>query len=165
MSVAPVAGQKWKWASLRLERKEEEAAEAAEEVEEGPGKGPSPKPPSPRKATEKTKRHGEESEEEGVTVTTIRRSLKMTEIQGIRKEFMQYPNETVVSWLLWCWDNRASCVSLDGNKAQQPGNIARDTAIDRGISRCLNRAATLWERILFAVKERHPLKDDLEPKM
>ena len=28
-----------------------------------------------------------ESDEEGVTVTTIRRSLKMTEIQGIEKEF------------------------------------------------------------------------------
>jgi len=92
---------------------------------------------------EKSKRHGEESDEEGVTVTTIRRSLKMTEIQGIRKEFMQYPNETVVSWLLWCWDNRASSVSLNSNEACQLGNITWHSAIDRGISRCLDRVATL----------------------
>ena len=65
MSVAPVEGQKWKWVSLCLERKEEEA----EEVEEDPGEGPSPKPPPLRKAAEKNKRHGEESDEEGVTVT------------------------------------------------------------------------------------------------
>ena len=165
MSVAPVAGQKWKWASLCLERKEEEAEEAAEEVEEGPGKGPSPKPPSSRKATEKSKRPGEESEEEGVIVTTFRRPLKMTEIHSCRKEFIQHLNETIVTWLLQFWDNGASSVSVDGSKARQLGNIARDSAIDRGISRCLNRAATLWERMLFAVKERHPLKDDLGPKM
>lgn len=62
MSVAPVEGQKWKRVFLHLEQKKEKQAE--EEVEEGPGKGPSLKPPSPRKATGKTKRHGEESEEE-----------------------------------------------------------------------------------------------------
>ena len=39
---------------------------------EDPGKGRSAKPPSPRKATEKSKRQGEESEEEGVTVTMTR---------------------------------------------------------------------------------------------
>ena len=66
MSVAPVEGQKWQQVSSHLEWKEEEAEEV---VEEDPGKGPSSKPPSLRKATEKTKRHGEESEEEGVTVT------------------------------------------------------------------------------------------------
>jgi len=147
MSVAPVAGQKWKWVSLRLEWKEE-----AKEAEEDPGKGLSPKPPSSRKATEKSKRHGEESEEEEVTVTTIHQPLKMTEIQGSRKEFIQHPNETVVTWLLWCWDSGASSMSLDGNKALQRENIAQDSAIDRGISRCLNRFATLWEQMLLAVK-------------
>ena len=60
-----------------LEQKEEEV----EEVEEGPGEGPCSKPPSQRKATEKRKRHGEESDEEGVTVTTIRCPLKATEIR------------------------------------------------------------------------------------
>ncbi|XP_015707970.1 uncharacterized protein LOC107308525 [Coturnix japonica] len=55
VSVAPVEGQRWERVSSRLER--------MEEVEEDPGEGPSPKPP--RKATQKTNRHGEDSDDEG----------------------------------------------------------------------------------------------------
>ena len=79
---------------------------------EDPGEGPSSKPPSPRNTTEKSKKHGEESEEE-VTVTTICRPQKITEIQGSRKDFIQHQYEAVVTWLLWCWDNGTSSVSLD----------------------------------------------------
>ena len=89
MSVAPLEGQKWKWVSSHPEQKED-----TEEVEEDPGQGPSPKPPSLRKAMEKTKRCGEESKEEEVTVTTTRRTLKMTEIQGSRKEFILHGAQT-----------------------------------------------------------------------
>lgn len=89
----------------------------------------------------------------------------MTEIHGSRKEFIQHPNKTIVTSLLRCWDNGASGVLLDFNEACQLGSIAWDSTIDRGISRCLNRVATLWEWVLLAVKERYPFKDDLEPVM
>ena len=112
-------------------------------VEEDPGKGPSSKPPSLRKATGKTKRHGGESEEEGFTGSTVHQPLKVTEIQGSRKEFTQRPNKTIVTWLLLCWDSGANSMSLDGNEAHQLRGIARDSATDRGISRCLDGAATL----------------------
>ena len=56
-------------------------------------------------------------------------------------------------------------MSLDGNKAHQLGDIARDKSIDRGISRCLDGAATLWDRILIAVRERYPYKSILQPAM
>ena len=74
----------------------------------------------------------------------------MTEIQSSRKEFTRRPNETLVTWLLRCWDGEASSLSLDGNEAHQIGDIDRDKSIDRGISRCLDGAATLWERMLMA---------------
>lgn len=160
MSVAPVEGRKWKRVSSRLEREEEE-----EEAEEDPDEGLSSRPPPPRKATKKSERHGEENDGEGVTVITTRRSLKMTEMQGIRKEYMRHPGETVLAWLLRCWDNGVSSVSLDSSEARQLGNIARDTAIDRGISRCLDGAATLWERLLLAVKEKYPFRAELQPGM
>lgn len=161
VSVAPVEGKKWKQVSSRLEPKKEEEEEMEGEVEEAPGEETSS---LPRKAKAKTKRHEEESDEEEISIT-VRRPLKMTEIQSSRKEFTRRLNETLVTWLLRCWDGGASSLSLDGNKARQLGDIARDKSIDRGISRCLDGAATLWDRILIAVRERYPYKDILQPAM
>ena len=48
--------------------------------------------------------------------------------------------------------------------ARQLGGIARDSAIDRGISTCQNQAFTFWKRMLLAVKERYSFKDDLMPE-
>ena len=161
MSVAPVEGKKWKRVSSRLERKkeEEEEEEVEEEGEEDPGQGPSSEP---RKAKAKTKRQEEETDEEEVSIT-VRRPLKMTEIQSSRKEFTRRSNETLLTWLLRCWDGGAGSLSLDGNEARQLGDVARDKTIDRGISRCLDEAATLWDRMLIAVMERYPYRNDLEP--
>ncbi|XP_048786416.1 uncharacterized protein LOC125686467 [Lagopus muta] len=89
----------------------------------------------------------------------------MTEIQGSRKEFTRRLNESLVSWLVRCWDSGAHSLSLDGNEARQLGAIARDPAIDRGISRCLDEAASLWERVLIAVKEKYPFKNGLKIAM
>ncbi len=139
---------------------EEEGEEVEEEVvEEDPGEGTSSEP---RKAKAKTKRHEEDSDEEEISIT-VRRPLKMSEILSSRKEFERRPNETVVTWLLRCWDSGASSLSLDGNEARQLGDIAGDKSIDRAISRCLDEAATLWDRILIAVKERYPYKELLQP--
>ena len=66
MSVTPVEGQEWKQVSSHLEQKE-----LGEEVEEDLGEGPSSKPPLLIKTRGKTKRYREESEEEGVTLTTV----------------------------------------------------------------------------------------------
>ena len=130
-----------------------------EEVEEDPGEGTSSEP---RKAKAKNKRHEEESDEEEISIT-VRQPLKMTEIQSSRKEFERCPNETLVTWLLCCWDSGASSLSPGGNEARQLGDIARDKSIDRGISRCLDGAATLWDRILIAVRERYPVLEGNSP--
>ena len=88
----------------------------------------------------------------------------MKEIRGLRIDFSCHPNEPNVTGLLQCWDNGANSVSLDSREARQLGGIARDSAIDRGISTCQNQAFTLWKRMLLAVKERYPFKDNLMPE-
>ena len=139
ISVAPVRMLHY------LEWKEEE------EEEENPGKGPSRRPLSltPRKAKAKPKREDDEDEEDIVTITT--RRLTVTEIQGLRKDFAWHPNELTVTWLLQCWDNGANSVSLDSREARQLGSTAKDSAIDRGISRCLDGAFILWKCMLLAI--------------
>lgn len=156
ISVAPVEGKKWKRVSMRLERKEGEAQGGAAE-DPGAGHGAVPK-----KAKAKTKRHEEETDDE--EEITYCRPLKLTEIQGSRKEFTRRQDEGILAWLLRCWDNGANSLSLDGNEARQLGSIAQDAGIDRGISRCSDGAATLWLRLLEAVRERYPYKDALKPK-
>lgn len=119
--------------SLQLEWKVEEAVAG---IEEDPGERLSTKPPVLRKRTEKSKRQGGESEEE-VTVTTVQ-PLTITEIQASGKESAWCLHGHFVTWLLQCWDTGANSQFLDGNKARQLGNIAEDSAADRGISRCLD---------------------------
>ena len=90
--------------------------------------------------------------------------MKMNKIHGLRKDFTRHPNEPIVTWLLRCWDSGANSVLLNSREACQLDGIARDSAIDRGISTCQNQAFTLWKRMLLAVKERYPFKDDLMPE-
>jgi hypothetical protein len=69
--------------------------------------------------------------------------LRMTEIRGLRKDFSQQPNESIVTWLLQCCDNGANSVLLDRREAHQLGSIARDLAVGRGISGCQDEALPL----------------------
>lgn len=94
-------GKKWKRVSSHLEWKE---GEAEEEAAEDPGEGSGS---APRKAKEKTKRHEEESDEEEISITVCR-LLKLTEIQGSRKEFTQRQNKGLLAWLIRCWDSGAN---------------------------------------------------------
>ena len=167
MSVAPVRGRKTKRISTQLEEKKEEERGPEEwlrgprEAPLSPGEGPSvrPRSPTPTRARSPGRARGEQD-----IVTFVDRSLKMNEIRSLRKDFSRHPNEPIATWLLRCWDNGANSVWLDSREARQLGGIARDSAIDRGISTCQNQAFTLWKRMLLAVKERYPFKDDLMPE-
>ena len=182
MSVATLKGRKTKRVSTQLKQKKEEESEVegagdVREEEEGEseeplkvlsklpflsaGEGPSvrPRSPTPRRARSP---EGVAGEQDIVTITE--RSLKLNEIRGLRKDFTRHPSEPIVTWLLRCWDNGASSVSLDGSEARQLGGIARDSAIDRHIGTCQNGSYTLWKRMLLAVKAKYPFKEDLMPE-
>ena len=50
----------------------------------------------------------------------------------MRKDFSHHPGEHIATWLLQCWDNRASSLELEGKEAKQLGSLARDGGIDKG---------------------------------
>jgi len=51
----------------------------------------------------------------------ITRSLSLSELRDMRKDFTRHPGEHIVTWLLRCWDNGASSLELEGQAAGIPG--------------------------------------------
>ncbi|KAK4810677.1 hypothetical protein QYF61_007477 [Mycteria americana] len=115
VSVAPIHKKKsWKRKSARLEREDEGA---------GPSQG--------------------EEEEELVNETETTRSLSLSELRDMRKDFSRGPGEHIVTWLLRCWDSGASSLELEGKEAKQLGSISREGGIDKAIGKG-EPARSLW---------------------
>ncbi|KAK4807112.1 hypothetical protein QYF61_018453 [Mycteria americana] len=132
VSVAPIHKKKsWKRKSARLER-------------EGKRAGPS---------------QGEE-EEELVNETETTRSLSLSELRDMRKDFSRRPGEHIVTWLLRCWDSGANSLELEGKEAKQLGSLSREGGIDKAIGKG-EPARSLWRRLLSAIRERYPFKEDV----
>lgn len=89
----------------------------------------------------------------------------MTEIWDLGKDFLQRLNELVVNWLIWCWNTGANSVLLEGWEVQQLGSIAKDSAFDRDVSRCLGGSFTLWKWMLLDIREKYPFKNNLMPEL
>ncbi|KAK4811243.1 hypothetical protein QYF61_022140 [Mycteria americana] len=121
----------WKQKSARLEREDERA---------GPSQG--------------------EEEEELVDETETTRSLSLSELRDMRKDFSHRPGEHIVTWLLRCWDSGASSLELEGKEAKQLGCLSREGSIDKAIGKGAP-ALSLWRRLLSAMKERYPFKEDV----
>ncbi|KAK4814464.1 hypothetical protein QYF61_018982 [Mycteria americana] len=122
---APIRKKKsWKQKSARLEREDERA---------GPSQG--------------------EEEEELVNETETTRSLSLSELRDMRKDFSRRPGEHIVTWLLRCWDSGASSLELEGKEAKQLGSLSREGGIDKAIGKGAP-ALSLWRRLLSAMRER-----------
>ncbi|KAK4811353.1 hypothetical protein QYF61_027582 [Mycteria americana] len=132
VSVAPIHKKKpWKRKSDRSEREDERP---------GPSKG--------------------EEEEELVDKTETTRSLSVSELRDMRKDFRCHPGEHLVTWLLRCWDSGASSLELEGKEAKQLGSLSREGGIDKAIGKG-EPALSLWRQLLSAMKERYPFKEDV----
>ncbi|KAK4810684.1 hypothetical protein QYF61_007484 [Mycteria americana] len=132
VSVAPIHKKKsWKRKSACLEREGERA---------GPSQG--------------------EEEEELVDEMETTQSLSLSELEDMRKDFSRRPGEHVVTWLLRCWDSGASSLELEGKEAKQLGSLSREGGIDKAIGKGAP-ALSLWRRLLSAMKERYPFKEDV----
>ncbi|KAK4811190.1 hypothetical protein QYF61_019821 [Mycteria americana] len=132
VSVAPIHKKKsWKRKSARLEREDE-------------GAGPSQR----------------EEEEELVNETETTRSLSLSELRDIRKDFSRHSGEHIVTWLLRCWDSGANSLELEGKEAKQLGSLSREGGIDKAIGKG-EPARSLWRRLLSAIRERYPFKEDV----
>ncbi|GAB0209563.1 hypothetical protein GRJ2_003422000 [Grus japonensis] len=75
------------------------------------------------------------------------------------KDFSRLPGEHIVTWLLQCWDNRASSLELEGREAKQLGSLSREGGIDKAI-RKKTQALSLWRRLLSSFRERYPFRED-----
>jgi len=86
-------------------------------------------------------------------------SLSLGELGDMRKDFYRHPGEHIVTWLLRCWDNRASSLELEGKEAKQLGSLARDGGIDKAIGK-KEQVLSLWRRLLSGMRERYPFSED-----
>ncbi|MCQ4179296.1 hypothetical protein FK518_27370 [Klebsiella pneumoniae] len=99
----------------------------------------------------------DQGDTEGEVVT---RSLSLSELRDMRKDFSRNQGEQLVTWLLRCWDRGASSLELEGREARQLGSLSREAAIDRAIGR-ESAACSLWRRLLSGVRDRYFFKEDI----
>ncbi|GAB0203012.1 hypothetical protein GRJ2_002766800 [Grus japonensis] len=78
----------------------------------------------------------------------------------MQKDFSHLPGEHIITWLLRCWDNRASSLELEGREAKQLGSLSREGGIDKAIGKKA-QALSLWRRLLSSVRERYPFSEDV----
>ncbi|KAM6104279.1 uncharacterized protein LJ206_019086 isoform 2-T2 [Theristicus caerulescens] len=133
VSVPPIEKKKYMGKSTRLVRADDE-------------RGPS------------QEQEDEEAESTNEMVTT--RSLSLSELRDMRKDFSRHPGKHIITWLLRCWDNGASSLELEGREAKQLGSLSREGGIDKVIGKGA-KVLSLWRRLLSGVKERYPFKEDV----
>ncbi|GAB0197180.1 hypothetical protein GRJ2_002183300 [Grus japonensis] len=93
-------------------------------------------------------------QEEEPEPEVITRSLSLSELQDMRRDFSCLPGEHIITWLLRCWDNGASSLELEGREAKQLGSLSREGGIDKAIGKKA-QALSLWRRLLSSVRESH----------
>ncbi|GAB0209411.1 hypothetical protein GRJ2_003406800 [Grus japonensis] len=101
-----------------------------------------------------------QEQEEEPEPEVITRSLSLSELRDMRKDFSHHPGEHIVTWLLRCWDNGASSLELEGREAKQLGSLSREGGIDKAIGKKA-QALSLWRRLLSSVRERYPFSKDV----
>uniref|UniRef100_A0A8D0EZ38 Uncharacterized protein n=1 Tax=Strix occidentalis caurina TaxID=311401 RepID=A0A8D0EZ38_STROC len=87
----------------------------------------------------------EQEEEPEVTI----RSLSLSELQDIRKDFLCIPGKHICTWLLWCWDSGAAGFELEQREAKQLGRLPKQAGIDKAIGKqaqTLTLAVASWWR-------------------
>ncbi|GAB0203397.1 hypothetical protein GRJ2_002805300 [Grus japonensis] len=103
---------------------------------------------------------GPSREQEEPEPEVITRSLSLSELRDMRKDFSRLPGEHIITWLLRCWDNGASSLELEGREAKQLRSLSREGGIDKAIGKKA-QALSLWRRLLSSVKERYPFSKDI----
>ncbi|PKU33849.1 ubiquitin carboxyl-terminal hydrolase 4 [Limosa lapponica baueri] len=99
-------------------------------------------------------------QEEETEPEIITRSLSLSELRDMRKDFSRLPGEYIVTWLLRCWDNGASSLELEGREPRQLGSLSREGGIDKAIGK-KTQALSLWRQLLSGVRERYPFSEDV----
>lgn len=64
---------------------------------------------------------------------------------------------SIVTWLLWYWNNGSNRLELKGREAKQ---LAMEGGNDKAIGK-VAQSFTIWRWLLSGVKESHPFKEDV----
>ncbi|GAB0209210.1 hypothetical protein GRJ2_003386700 [Grus japonensis] len=99
-------------------------------------------------------------QEEETEPEVITRSLSLSELRDMQKDFSRHPDEHIITWLFQCWDSRASSLELEGREAKQLGSLSREGGIDKAIGK-KTQALSLWRQLLSSVRERYPFSEDV----
>ncbi|TRZ09502.1 hypothetical protein HGM15179_017598 [Zosterops borbonicus] len=91
----------------------------------------------------------------------IIRSLSLSELRDLQREFTRQTNKSILTWLLRIWNAAANDTILDKIKAKQLGSLSRDLVIDQGIKKT-QEPLSLWQQLLTSVKNRYLCKKDLQ---
>ena len=132
VSVVPtVKSKQWKWRSARLVREEAFPKKEGEGEKAGTSKAES-------------SQKQQEEEMEIIKESETTRSLSLSELREIQKDYGQRPGEHILTWLLQCWDAGANSQQLEGNEAKQLGSLSRERVIDKVIGRGA-QVLSLWK--------------------
>ncbi|GAB0201686.1 protein NYNRIN-like [Grus japonensis] len=101
-----------------------------------------------------------ENQEEEAETEVITRSLSLSELRDMQKDFSHRPSKHIITWLLRCWDNGASSLELEGREAKQLGSLSREGGIDKAIGKKA-QALSLWRQLLSSMRERYPFSKDV----
>jgi len=110
----------------------------------------------PKKSDLSRKDNNEPGSLREIETEIITRSLSLSKLRDMRKDFSRHPGEHIVTWLLRCWDNGTSSLESEGKEAKQLGSLARDGGIDEATGK-KEKVLSLW-RLLSGVRERYPFK-------
>ncbi|XP_059695216.1 uncharacterized protein LOC132323709 [Haemorhous mexicanus] len=87
-------------------------------------------------------------------------SFSLKDLRGLRKDYTQRPDESIISWLVRLWDAAGEATVLNGTEARHLGSLSHDPVIDQGMMRGAN-PHSLWARVLGSAAQRYLCADDL----
>ncbi|GAB0208025.1 ubiquitin carboxyl-terminal hydrolase 4 [Grus japonensis] len=99
-------------------------------------------------------------QEEEPEPEVITKSMSLSELRDMRKDFSCLPGEHMMTWLLRCWVKGTGSLELEGREAKQLGSLSREGGIDKAIGKKA-QALSLWRRLLSSVRERYPFREDV----
>lgn len=85
----------------------------------------------------------EEEETEIINESETTRSLSLSELRDVQRDFSHHPGEHILTWLLRCWDSGASSQELEGKEAKQLGSLFKERVTDREMGREV-QVLSLW---------------------
>lgn len=76
-----------------------------------------------------------EEESDTINEAVNTQSLSLGELWDMQKDFSHCPREHSVTWMLWCWDNRAGSQKLVGKEDKQLESLSMEGDIAKRLER------------------------------